>query len=1370
MTRKYLFGPVTRDFAEQNLAPARQSGDCLAFNDTDDLELSIRATDNWDQVTAALPSGWQPDFIVLYLPYTTVPACLWSAPVPVVALAADWPLLWHHYRRCLRGVDLILTDTKGVETLAQEGIPHVLPANLFGLERSFLEYAWPDAPRDIDILFCGNLHQAVQRERLPWIARLAGLADRWHVEIHQGIFGDDYRALLGRARIVFNRSIRGECNKRVFEAAAAGALLFQEAENREVGLYVHERRHCVYYRSEDLDLLLEHYLNHEEERRALVEAARTCVPQFSFEHLWQGHLKLIEREWPTLLERATHRQAKNEKEDLTARVQQALGSLGVAEPSLLQELALAASTQQAGASVHNALGMLTALSQRQSAALAEEAAGYFTRALACDPAHIMAGLNRAEALAACGHHDETIEQAHRTLAVLDRRPGLSPQNLDAGHFPVAFDTFRVEWERAAWSHAGRPAAEAEAKRHLLRWRLHSLLADLTGDLGHAYEASLARPDLPVTRAQLGAALLRANRPADAAEHLRCAVEASPFDLQAARLLAHALQGAGDAEGLRRLARHRRGLARAAPRLVPQEPWFMDAPPVGDELASILILCCNQVEYTRLCLESILRHTRQPYELILVDNGSTDDTALYLNEIRSQPGPVRVDIIRNETNRGFAAGCNQALAAARGHYLVFLNNDTVVPSGWLDGLIGWSLHDWPRVGLVGPVSGYAPPPQHVQPDYTEVDGLNDFAARRAVAFAGQALPIERLTGFCLLVRREVFDKIGAFDESYELGFFEDDDLCVRAREAGFALLVAQDVFIHHFGSRTFAGLGLDYHEHLTRNFEHFKAKWGPERAAGYQLLVDKVGGPSSVVRSEEVTAPGASELRTTDHGLQERGAGCQPAAGNGRSGNLPHQRVSLCMIAKNEEHNLPACIGSVKDLVDEIIVVDTGSSDRTREVAAELAARVFDFPWVDSFAAARNQSLRHATGDWVLWLDADDRVDQENQGKLRELFAGLRDENTAYVLKCLCEPDPISGSATVVDHVRVFRHDPELRWRYRVHEQILPALRQRGYEVRWADVTIRHTGYQDRDLRRRKLDRDLKLLLLENAEHPHDPFTLFNLGSVYLELGKTSQSLPMLQRSLQRSHSQDSIVRKLYSLLISAHRQLRQFEQALDACRAGRQLYPEDAELLFQEGLLLREQGQREAAEACFRRLLSRREGEHFGSVDAGLQGYKARHNLAVLYQEQKRWPEAEAQWRLALAEQPDFGQAWLGLAEILLGQGRWPELEDAAQHLGNGARLPMEAAVVRARGHLARREFAAARQELEAAIARDPQALWPRVILTHVLLQEGRDWDAAERALRDVLVLDPHHAEAQRNLEVLLRQQGKGAGLGAEPTVVGGTP
>src|SRR5262249_44267069 len=200
-------------------------------------------------------------------------------------------------------------------------------------------------------------------------------------------------------------------------------------------------------------------------------------------------------------------------------------------------------------------------------------------------------------------------------------------------------------------------------------------------------------------------------------------------------------------------------------------------------------------------------------------------------------------------------------------------------------------------------------------------------------------------------------------------------------------------------------------------------------------------------------------------------------------------------------------------------------------------------------------------------------------RLQALFAGLRDENRAHVMKCACLPGPEGGAATVVDHVRLFRNLPEVRWRYRVHEQILPAVRGVGGEVRWADVVIRHTGYQDPALRRAKLDRDLRLLRLDEQEHPTDPFIQFNLGSVLQELGKYEEALVPLGKSLRASHPADSIVRKLYALVAGCQRALGRRREALAACRAGREHYPDDAELLFLEGLRLRDLGNRVAAAA-----------------------------------------------------------------------------------------------------------------------------------------------------------------------------------------------
>ena len=179
--------------------------------------------------------------------------------------------------------------------------------------------------------------------------------------------------------------------------------------------------------------------------------------------------------------------------------------------------------------------------------------------------------------------------------------------------------------------------------------------------------------------------------------------------------------------------------------------------------------------------------------------------------------------------------------------------------------------------------------------------------------------------------------------------------------------------------------------------------------------------------------------------------------------------------------------------------------------------------------------------------------------------------------------------------------------------------------------------------------------------------------------------------------------------------------------------------------------------------LLERPGPHFASVDAGLRGYKARHNLAVVYHQQGRAHDAEAQWRRVTADRPDFLPGWLGRAEVALRQGAWGLLGEAAARLDALPRGPLEAAVLRGRALLARREFAAARAALEAAAASFPRELAPRVVLTHVLLQEGGDLDAAERRCATCWPWTRGHNQARRNLDLLLRRR-TGDAATASPT------
>jgi tetratricopeptide (TPR) repeat protein len=258
-------------------------------------------------------------------------------------------------------------------------------------------------------------------------------------------------------------------------------------------------------------------------------------------------------------------------------------------------------------------------------------------------------------------------------------------------------------------------------------------------------------------------------------------------------------------------------------------------------------------------------------------------------------------------------------------------------------------------------------------------------------------------------------------------------------------------------------------------------------------------------------------------------------------------------------------------------------------------------------------------------------------------------------------------------------------------------------------------------------------------------------------------LAYLQKGLERTKPTSSTLRKLYHLLALAYRNLDRKEEALTMCRDGLERFPLDAEMLYEEGLLERDQGDFYAAETSWLSLLDAQRGQYFASEEVGLRGFRTRQLVAEIYRAQQRHLEAEVQWRAALAERADFEPSWMGLAELYLRDERWPELEYFLQNLEHRGLNASRLGWLRARGQVQRGDVAAARRTLTSVVSHDPGALGPRVLLSQVLLQEGRDWAAAEQALRDVLDIDPNHAETRHNLQVLLRRLGRESALSNGP-------
>ena len=252
------------------------------------------------------------------------------------------------------------------------------------------------------------------------------------------------------------------------------------------------------------------------------------------------------------------------------------------------------------------------------------------------------------------------------------------------------------------------------------------------------------------------------------------------------------------------------------------------------LTSIILVTYNKLEYTKQCIESIRRHTEPgSFEIIVVDNGSSDGTQDWLAEQDD------VRLIANEGNAGFPRACNQGLEQASGKLLLLLNNDTLVTPRWLDGL-KTALLSAPEIGAVGPVTNAASYLTSIPVPYQDGEAMELFAEAFNHSDPSRWEERLKLIGYCLLMKREAFEKAGPLDERFGIGNYEDDDLSLRIWLAGYKLLLCHDTFIHHYGSVSFGENIQQFQELLNGNSEQFMSKWGFRPELSLNIRVDLLG--------------------------------------------------------------------------------------------------------------------------------------------------------------------------------------------------------------------------------------------------------------------------------------------------------------------------------------------------------------------------------------------------------------------------------------------------------------------------------------------------------------------------------------------------
>lgn len=366
-------------------------------------------------------------------------------------------------------------------------------------------------------------------------------------------------------------------------------------------------------------------------------------------------------------------------------------------------------------------------------------------------------------------------------------------------------------------------------------------------------------------------------------------------------------------------------------------------------------------------------------------------------------------------------------------------------------------------------------------------------------------------------------------------------------------------------------------------------------------------------------------------------------------------IGLCMIVRNESALLGNCLDSVQGLVDEIVVIDTGSNDNTTEIARNYGACVHEFRWTDDFSAARNHALQMATTAWILVLDADETISRQDHSKIATLVSGQMADALSLVQRtygnnlvhndytvanndCYRESGPYPGWIPS-RLVRLFRNQPDFRFRYRIHELIEPSIIEASGRIHDADIPIHHFGRQkDEKEIRTKLEHYLKLGLEQIRETPNETKPLLETALVYQELGNSSAAEHLLRRALALEENDFHVHAALGSQLLANNKPA----DAMPVLQVGFKLAPDDIGILNMLSSAMLALGSPQEAMRLLHRALEM-------SPDSVLTN----NNLGLLYALTNRPERAIVYYRKSLELNPNSLSALTNLGMLYLNQHRF---------------------------------------------------------------------------------------------------------------------
>src|SRR4051812_44373486 len=470
-------------------------------------------------------------------------------------------------------------------------------------------------------------------------------------------------------------------------------------------------------------------------------------------------------------------------------------------------------------------------------------------------------------------------------------------------------------------------------------------------------------------------------------------------------------------------------------------------------------------------------------------------------------------------------------------------------------------------------------------------------------------------------------------------------------------------------------------------------------------------------------------KNIEMGLPALGARAEKVASRARAAE--GLKLSLCMIVKDEEEMLPRCLDAVREAVDEIVIVDTGSTDRTVEIAESFGANVIHREWSGDFSEARNASFDAASGDWILYLDADEVLVKEDVERLRAVTGRVWRE-AFFIVEPNSPGEAGDGPAPPHSALRVFRNRPEYRFEGRIHEQIahkLPAYNSERLE--YTNVRIEHYGYLGAvRSSKEKSRRNIELLERQLAEGSGSPaFNAFNLGSEYAAAGDAGGALARFRDAWEivRREGQaiyrHGYVPSLVSRLVKAYRVTGDLDAADTTAGEGLEIFPGFTDLVFEQAQCAKRRGDLALSAELFERCLEWGDAPARDSATVGCGTYMAMSALAEVQFARGDLEEAERLFTRCLGKYPNFLGVVLPAAATILRRGADAEtaaarIEELVASMTPSVRFMLGTALYEA-GHPEAAE-AQFRRVLEAQPSSEPALL----ALGEALLSQSR-WDEA---------------------------------------------